>query len=333
MSADLRDNWILALELSEGQLWQQSLMSTAYLVLVFVIVFMVTFLILRHSLHRIVTPILEVTDTAQKVGSGDFDVSLSIHTGDEIELLADVFNKMVVDIRTLMNESVEHEKVYRRMQIENLMLQINPHFIYNTMNSIVYIARMGGNPQIADFANAFISLLQSTLKVTDTIYNSVREELFAVENYIYLQRYRYADKFTYDIACEEELKDCQILNVTLQPIVENAIFHGIAPKEGNAHIHIGITREEGQLVIVVQDDGIGMTAENAESVLHHEQKKKHSGVRKIGVANVYQRIKEIYGDPYGMTIESAVNEGTVVTITVPYVRMETRPDELTASDE
>ena len=118
-------------------------------------------------------------------------MSAHIQTDDELEMLSDVFDKMIVDIQKFMNESVEREKILRNMQIENLMLQINPHFIYNTMNSIVYMARMNGDTHIADFANAFISLLQSTLDVTDSVYQTLGQELLNVKNYLYLQSYRY----------------------------------------------------------------------------------------------------------------------------------------------
>lgn len=313
------DNCLFVSEISGVRLMEQAVRGNLYLLAIFAIIMGALLYILPRAIRQIVTPVKQLSAAAVEVGQGNFDVSVDIHTDDELEMLADVFNKMVVDIQDYMHQSVEHEKVLRRMQIENLMLQINPHFIYNTMNSIVYMARMSGNGQIADFANAFISLLQSTLDVRDSVYQTVRKELRTVENYLYLQKYRYADKFTYEIDCAEELMDCEILNVMVQPAVENAIFHGIVPKEEKCKLKISVCKENEHLVVSVEDNGVGMSPETLAEQMHpgHEQK---GGVRKIGVANVRNRIREIYGEPYDLVIESELGVGTKVIMTVPYVK-------------
>ncbi len=318
-SREMGDGWILVSEISGMELMKRSLRAYSYLLVIFLVIFVVLFVVLQRAIRRIVAPVNQLSEAALKLGGGDFDVSVRIRTNNELEMLADVFNKMVVDIKKLMHESVEHEKVLRRMEIENLMLQINPHFIYNTMNSIVYMARMSGNSQIADFANAFISLLQNTLHVRDSIYNTVRSELNTVESYLCLQKYRYADKFTYEIHCPEELLDCQVLNVMLQPAVENAIFHGIAPKDQKGSLLIEVSREGDALKVCIEDDGIGMTPEILAEQMRPGYTQK-GGVRKIGVANVRDRIHEIYGKPYSLEIESQAGVGTRVIMTVPYIK-------------
>ena len=340
-SRELEDDWMLAVEIDGRSLLHAALRSNAYLLVIFLILAVVLIIALHLAINRFVTPIKQLSDAAAAVGEGDFTVSVDINTRDELEMLADVFNKMVVNIRTLMHESVEHEKVRRKMQVENLLLQINPHFIYNTMNSIVYMARMNGNPQIADFANAFISLLQGTLREDDSVYNTVRGELETARNYLYLQQYRYPDKFTYEIDCPEELLDCQILNVMLQPAVENAIFHGLAPKETSGVLKISVQRIQGEthvsdilngkddreetadsnekdvLCIRIEDDGVGMSAETLMQQNSPGQA-KHRGIHGIGVANVRERIVQIYGEDYGLEIESEEGVGTCVIMKVPY---------------
>ena len=208
------------------------------------------------------------------------------------------------------------------MQTENLMLQINPHFIYNTMNSIVYMARMDGNQQIADFTNAFISLLQSTLRVRDSVYTTLGEELKNVRSYLFLQSYRYGNKFTCEIDCPEELEACRIICVMLQPVVENAIFHGIAPKDGPGKICITAEKTARDdmdriLRIVVGDDGVGMDSETLSQILSEDYVHR-GGVHKIGVGNVKARIREVYGDPYTLEITSMPGQGTQVTIEIPF---------------
>ncbi|MDO4275829.1 MAG: sensor histidine kinase [Eubacteriales bacterium] len=321
VSDQMQDGWMLVSEISGDMLMRKSVQAYMYLLVIFAFILVILLLGLRYFIRRIVNPINQLSEAAVNLGSGNFEVSVSIRTDDELEMLAEVFNKMVVDIRTLMHESVEHEKALRRMQIENLMLQINPHFIYNTMNSIVYMAKMGGNTQIADFANAFISLLQSTLDVRDSICHTVREELNTVENYLYLQKYRYEDKFTYEIVCEEALKECMILNVMLQPAVENAIFHGIAPKDEKSILRISICRKGTVLEACVEDNGIGMSKEKVDELMRPGYTQK-GGVRKIGVANVKARIRENFGEPYDLLIESELGVGTKVIMSVPYMVQE-----------
>ena len=311
------DNWLLVSEISRSRLIKSSFQSYFYLTVLFAFIIGGLIIILNIVIRNFVKPIHKLSETAKEVGKGNFEVSAHIQTDDELEMLSDVFDKMIVDIQKFMNESVEHEKILRNMQIENLMLQINPHFIYNTMNSIVYMARMNGNIQIADFANAFISLLQSTLDVTDSVYQTLGQELLNVKNYLYLQSYRYADKFTYEIQCEEELMECKILNVMIQPAVENAIFHGIAPKEGNCVLKISVCRKEETLEILVEDNGVGMSEKILQDLMRTTYKQKE-GIRKIGVANVRNRIRTIFGEPYDLKIESKENVGTKVIMTVPY---------------
>lgn len=318
----MKDGWILLSEISESKLLKQSLLTVLPLFAGFVLLLTLMNIFLRRLIRKVVDPVNELSRAAGMVGHGDFSVSVDIHTDDEIEELASAFNRMVVDINDLMRKSVEHEKRIQQMQTENLLMQINPHFIYNTMNSIVYMARMHHDPQIADFTNAFISLLQSTLQIRTSVFTTLGKELKIVQTYLFLQEYRYTNKFTYEILCPEELKDCRILSVMLQPVVENAIFHGIAPKEGEGHIRISARRmQPDSLCLVVEDDGVGISDDSIREILREDYQQKN-GVHKIGLGNVYARIREIYHEPNTLTIISRPGEGTKVTITVPYETVE-----------
>ena len=318
-SGEMLEGWRLVCEISSRALMRRAASSVMEIFFVFLGMLVLAVLLLRHFIARIVNPINELSAAVENVGRGDLKVRVAIHTGDEIEDLADAFNQMVGDIDTLLRKSVEHEKMLQQIQTENLMLQINPHFIYNTMNSIVYMARMNGNREIADFTNAFITLLQSTLRVRNSIYSTLGEELRIVENYLFLQEYRYGNKFTYEIRCPEELRDCRILSVMLQPVVENAIFHGIAPKDGPGRLEIEARQAEGDLVITVTDDGVGMSSEQLSEVFR-EDYVQSAGIHKIGIGNVNKRIQEMYGAPYALTLESALGEWTRVTIRIPMER-------------
>ena len=321
VSQEMEDGWTLVSEISAKALMQQSFLSLIKMMTIFVGIWVILAFALRYFIGRMVRPINELSKAVSSVGKGNFETSVEVHTEDEIENLANTFNKMVIDINVLMKESVEHQKNIQKMQTENLMLQINPHFIYNTMNSIVYMAKMSGNPDIADFTNAFISLLQNTLRVRNSIYSTVEEELKTVQSYLYLQEFRYGNKFTYDIQCETELLDCQVLNVMLQPVVENAIFHGIAPKNGVGKIKIMIRRAEQFLELVVEDDGVGMSRETMNDMLKTDYIQK-SGIHKIGIGNVKQRILDIYGVLNGLDVESTENVGTRIIMRIPFIKTE-----------
>ncbi|MBO7708937.1 MAG: histidine kinase [Lachnospiraceae bacterium] len=322
VSDQMDDGWILISRISGKELLQRFLSTFVPIFGSFAVMLLVLGVLLSHMIRRITDPINALSEAAEAVGHGDFSVSVDIHTQDEIEDLAKAFNRMVVDINDLMNESVAHEKKIQQMQTENLMLQINPHFIYNTMNSIVYMARMDGNQQIADFTNAFISLLQSTLRVRDSVYTTLGEELKNVRSYLFLQSYRYGNKFTWEIDCPEELEACRVICVMLQPVVENAIFHGIAPKDGPGQIRITAEKTTHDdmtqiLLIEVSDDGVGMDAQTLSQILSEDYVHR-GGVHKIGVGNVRARIREVYKDPYTLEITSLPGEGTQVVIEIPF---------------
>lgn len=319
VTENLKGGWCLASVVSGDELMQQVWKICLYPGAMFILTSLFLSVLLRVLLSRVITPVNELSRAAQRVGQGDFFAQVDTTSDDEVGMLISVFNHMVVSIRSLMQRSVEHEKQARRMQIENLMLQINPHFIYNTLNSIVYMARMGECKKIVLFTNSFISLLQSTLTIRDSIYSTVRNELKTVESYLILQKYRYDDKFSYVIRCKEAFMECTVLNVMLQPIVENAIFHGIAPKEGSGLLQISVEREENDLKICVEDDGIGMDQKTIEMQLNQSDLHQKDGIRKLGIANVRERIQEEYGTKYGLTIFSKLGAGTRVIITVPYI--------------
>lgn len=314
---DMEDGWLIVFELSDKEINRQATrIATFFLGIMLVLVAIVGF-ILHSSIRNIVKPVEKLTEAVEKLGEGNFDVVVDIHTNDELEVLADVFNRMVGDIQMLLKNAVEDEKMKRKMQIDNLMLQINPHFIYNTLNSIIYMASEDGDNRIIGFTNAFISLLQNTLRIRSTIYVTLEEALENVKNYAEIQKYRYMNKFDLIIDCKEEYLNAAIPNIMLQPMVENAIFHGIAPKEGYCTVKIQVKKRQEDLVISVTDDGCGMPQERADELLREEQN-HYGGMRKIGVANVNKRMREIYGESHRLEILSKEGKGTTIIMRIPY---------------
>lgn len=317
VSGDMEDGWHIVFELSDEAVNRQVARMAVYFLIIMLGLVATVGLILHISIRNIVRPVEKLTGAVEKLGNGDFDVAVDIHTNDELEVLADVFNRMVGDIQKLLKNAVEDEKIKRKMQVDNLMLQINPHFIYNTLNSITYMASESGDTRIIGFTNAFISLLQNTLRIRNTIYVSLQEALETVTNYVELQKYRYMNKFDLVIECSEECLGTAIPNIMLQPMVENAIFHGIAPKEEHCTLKILARHKGDDLIISIIDDGCGMPQEKADRLLREEQE-NYSGMRKIGVANVNRRMKEIYGESHQLEIFSEEGLGTTIVMRIPY---------------
>jgi len=317
VSDDMEDGWHIVFELSDKAINRQISKMAVYFLIIMLGLVATVGVILHISIHNIVKPIEKLTGAVEELGTGNFDVAVDVHTNDELEALANVFNQMVRDIRELLENAVEHEKIKRKMQVDNLMLQINPHFIYNTLNSITYMASESGDDRIIGFTNAFISLLQNTLRIRNTIYVSLKEALETVENYVEIQQYRYMDKFGLVIECPEEYLNAAIPNIMLQPMVENAIFHGIAPKEEYCTVKILVERDGEELAISVIDDGCGMPQERADRLLQEEQENL-GGMHKIGIANVNKRMREIYGVGHQLEIISKEGVGTRIVMRIPY---------------
>lgn len=274
-------------------------------------------IILYQDVDRITRPLHKLSAASKCIGEGNLDTRVEINTTDEIQELGDTINTMAENLQRYIKKSIAYEKDMVNMEIDRLMLQINPHFIYNTLSTISYMAEEEGNDRIARFSNAFIALLQDTLRAdTDNYFTTLQQEIKNVDNYVTLQKFKYEDKVEVFYEIPQELLECRVPNILLQPIVENALFHGIVPKTGPGMIIILAYHDKGRLCICVQDNGVGMGEENLQAVL--QDKKLTTGTqRKIGVGNVRNRIQYIYGEEYGLEIKSILDVGTSVILRLP----------------
>ena len=274
-------------------------------------------IILYQDVDRITRPLHKLSAASKCIGEGNLDTRVEINTTNEIQELGDTINTMAENLQRYIKKSIAYEKDMVNMEIDRLMLQINPHFIYNTLSTISYMAEEEGNDRIARFSNAFIALLQDTLRAdTDNYFTTLQQEIKNVDNYVTLQKFKYEDKVEVFYEIPQELLECRVPNILLQPIVENALFHGIVPKTGPGMIIILAYHDKGRLCICVQDNGVGMGEENLQAVL--QDKKLTTGTqRKIGVGNVRNRIQYIYGEEYGLEIKSILDVGTSVILRLP----------------
>lgn len=260
-------------------------------------------------------PIEEVIKKIQYIAEGNFDYRHDIGPGGKkFELLYQNLYKMENDIKKMIEENRRKEKEKRRLELSMLQMQINPHFLYNTLSSIKWMAVFQRAKGIESMVNSLGIVLQASYSKMDE-FVTLDEELDILGHYLNIQKIRYQGKIQMNLICKnQQLLSCYVPRFILQPVVENAVFHGIAPKDGEGEIKIIIAEEPGNLKITVEDNGVGMDETVLENVL-----KRSKGERQghIGLANVHSRIRLIYGSEYGVHVESLKGKYTKVRIIMP----------------
>ncbi|WP_244226549.1 sensor histidine kinase [Paenibacillus protaetiae] len=269
--------------------------------------------------RRISRPIRQLEMSMKSVERGDFDKLASSEGPLEVKHLADRFNMMIGTIKLLMKQIVSEQESKRKYELEALQAQINPHFLYNTLNTVVRMVGMNRNADVVTTITSLSKLFRISLSKGNAII-SLEDELEHARNYLVIQNIRFKNKFTYSIEADEQVSSCSTLKLIVQPLIENAIVHGIEPSVDEGHISIKARLDGADVVIEVSDNGLGMTEERLNEVRAGNVKSaKGSGV---GVMNVQERIRLYYGAEYGLSFESELEEGTTVSIRFPARRIE-----------
>lgn len=268
-------------------------------------------------------PVRKLRDKMLRISEGDFSRDPSIEWDHELGDIGRGINDLSENVYLLMNKRLEDEKQKKDLEYKMLQSQINPHFLYNTLNSIKWMATIQGANGIAEMTTSLSRLLKSISKGTSLLVD-IREELSLLENYFTIQSYRYGGTITMKIDVEDEaLYNSEIIKFTLQPLVENAIFHGIEPKgsTGTIMIHVGYEQHPDHTApdirIDVNDDGVGMSPEKAAQILQNNSDNSADFFREIGVSNVHKRLQYEFGEEYGITIESIEGQFTTMSIHIP----------------
>ena len=276
----------------------------------------VTLLSLDRILTNVIQPLKKLERHMARVTIENMNEQVNITTDDEIGHLAGNFNSMLERIENLKEQVVEEQEDKRRYELQALQAQINPHFLYNTLDSIIWMAETQDSNIVA-MTEALAKLFRISLnKGNEEIL--LKKEIEHVKNYLIIQSMRYADKFIFEICVEPEVEKCRIIKLILQPIVENCIYHGIKKKRGSGHIRIRAFREECNLIIKVEDDGCGISQEMCRKMLSYEVEPENISGSGIGVKNVNERIQLRFGKEYGLSYQSEEGKGTTVTYLLPY---------------
>lgn len=267
----------------------------------------------------ILRPVKVLYDAMQDVSGGDLSARANIRSGDEIETLADGFNDMAENMQILIRKMKEDEQKMRRLDLRLLQEQINPHFLYNTLDTIVWLIECNKAEEAVDMVVTLSNFFRLVLSKGKE-FISIREEEQHIRSYLEIQEVRYRDILAYDICIDKELYDYRILKLSLQPLVENALYHGIKYKRAKGNIRIRGEKEGEVLHLTVSDDGVGMDAAELEKLQSDMERPCGESERGFGLANVNERIRMYFGVGYGMKITSQKGEGTVVTLTIPAVK-------------
>ncbi|WP_097006255.1 sensor histidine kinase [Lacrimispora amygdalina] len=289
-----------------------------FIVFLITLILFVLVLINSYISSRITNPIKELEKSVGILEEGDLETAVSIGGSYEIQHLCNSIKNMAIQIRVLMDDIVTEHEAKRKQEFDTLQSQINPHFLYNTLDIIVWMIENEQKNEAVKAVTALARFFRISLSKGKSII-TVRDELEHVRSYLMIQHMRFKNKFSYHIEAEEECMELTSLKLILQPLVENAIYHGMEFMDGDGEIHLSVERRGEDLVIRVSDNGLGMTEKQVQSLFFDEVRVTSTKGSGIGVKNVNERIKLYFGERYGLTIDSEPDEGTTITILLPAV--------------
>ena len=279
-------------------------------------IFLMAFLNFRIS-ARISDPIRRLEQAINELESGRNDVEIGEERGCyEIQHLSRSVRSMVSTMRHLMDDIIQQEGQKRRSELEVLQSQINPHFLYNTLDSVIWMVESGRQEEAIQMVTSLARFFRISLSKGQNII-PLTDELEHARHYMNIQQIRFKNKFTTQITAQPGTEGLHTLKLIVQPILENAIYHGMASAEDDGVISVNARREGDDLIIEVADNGLGMRPEVAASLLDEDRPQVRTSGSGIGVRNVHQRIRLTFGTAYGLTILSEPDEGTTVRIRLP----------------
>lgn len=305
-----------------------SVNTIVYILFTCVIISLVLVVIVSFKFSRTLTnPIFKLKRLMKQAESGDLTVRFNFQHNDEIGELGQSFNHMIARIDQLIQMVYVEQENKRTAEMKSLQEQIKPHFLYNTLDTISWMARDYDAEDIVRLVDALTNMFRIGLSHGKDII-TVKEEITHVSNYLYIQKIRYKDKLNYVIHVDESLYAIEVPKLILQPLVENAIYHGVKAKRGGGTITITGVPEGENLVFTVQDNGAGMPQEKVEELNRRMSERSVLDEQKsFGLFYIRERIQLCYGTGYGVHVESALGEGTRVTITLPLYQKPKKFDE------
>lgn len=295
-----------------------SIKTRLFIVFLIALILFILTIINSYISSRITDPIKELEKSVGLLEEGNLETEVYVGGSYEIRHLGSSISNMARQIRHLMNDIVREHEAKRKQEFDTLQSQINPHFLYNTLDIIVWMIENEQKAEAVKVVTALARFFRISLSRGKSLI-TVQDELEHVRSYLMIQHMRFKNKFSYRIEAAEEVNQLASLKLMLQPLVENAIYHGMEFMDGDGEILLKVWRDDNSLYFLVRDNGLGMTQAQVESLFSNSipvTSKKGSG---IGVKNVNERIKLFFGEEYGLTIHSEPDEGTNIIIHLPAV--------------
>lgn len=310
-----KTGWTVVDCTSVRELLRKSRQAQSVYVLTAIILVIVALLFSRFMARSITLPIQKLRDSMKKVQEGDFSVSdVVVDSKNEIGSLTKSFDVMTHRIHELMEQNVHEQEEKRKSELKALQSQINPHFLYNTLDSIIWMAEGKKNEEVVLMTASLARLLRQSISNEDEVVPIANEVEYA-RGYLTIQKMRYKDKLEFQIEVDSSILYIPLIKLVLQPIIENAIYHGLKYKESKGLLTVKGFMKDGNAVLQVIDDGVGMDEETLAHIYDKHKVNYHSNG--VGVYNVQKRLKLYYGEDYGITYTSELGKGTTATITIP----------------
>lgn len=292
------------------------LKTRLFIVFVILLIIFIVIIINSYISFRVTNPIRELEKSVKALEEGNLDADIYMGGSYEVQHLGKSVQDMKFRIKGLMQDIVNEHEEKRKSEFDSLQAQINPHFLYNTLDIIVWQIENEKQSEAVHTVTALARFFRLSLGKGKNIV-TVKDEIDHVKNYLMIQHMRFKNKFDYEFDIAEDVLELPSLKLMLQPLVENAIYHGMEFMDGDGLITIKAWREENELYLSVADNGLGMTEDKVEMILTGKSSSGNGRGSGIGVKNVNERIKLYFGEAYGLTIDSEPDEGTKVTIHLP----------------
>ncbi len=294
------------------------------------VVFVISVFIIHKVTERITDPVLELNRAMDIFQNGEWPQPLVPKTDDELRSLVLNFNQMVDRFKVVLEQVMTEQEEKKKAEIEALEVkmmllesQINPHFVHNTLNAIQYLAKEEGALEVREMIQSFNLLLRTSMSVGKD-FVTIAEELECVQSFLKIQTLRYGNIFDFKINVGESILNERIPKLILQPIVENALYHGIVPKNTHGTIDLSMIQADGFIHIEIRDDGIGMDQVRLKEIFSEKNEHEEWGYNNIGLANINMRLNLYYGSDYRLCANSIEHEGTTINFKIPYDEIEVK---------
>lgn len=310
--------WYMFYQVDAFEFEKDFIMLTQAFFVITIVILILALTVAVFLAKSISGPISKLSSTMQQVRNGNFGIRNDYHAKDEVGALSDSFNAMIENTNELIETIYQKELLKQQAELKFLQFQINPHFLYNTLETINWISRIRGVPEAGEIAKALGDLMREGLRDDDFV--PIEREVRNVENYLLIQKCRFGEKIQSNTYIDPTIAQVRTPKFILQPIIENAILHGIDPKLEGGTIRIFGGHDGEDIVLTIEDDGVGMPPDMLRNLLNENIRKANNDGKHthIGILNVHKRLQLTFGPTYGLTIHSEVGVGTVVTIRLPY---------------